>query len=99
MLIVEAKGYPLTVYARGEHKGEPKPTKPGVQARDWYGQVLFDAILRQSKYPSAMVVIALPNFLVFVNLINRTRPALTKLGIGIYLVSESGLVSANALDR
>ena len=32
LLIVEAKGYPATIYARGENKGKPKPTKPGVQA-------------------------------------------------------------------
>src|SRR5260370_37436955 len=92
LLIVEAKGYPGTVYARGENKGKPKPTKPGVQARHWYGQVLFDAILRQAEYPSAQVVIALPDFPLFTNLISRTRLALCKLRIGVYLVSETGAV-------
>lgn len=95
ILIVEAKGYPLTVYARGEHKGKPKPTKPGLQARHWYGQVLFDAILRQSQYPSATVVIALPDFPVFTTLLSRTRSALIKLGIGVYFVRESGIVCTN----
>lgn len=91
-LIVEAKGYPSTVYARGENKGKPKPTKPGVQARHWYAQVLFDAILRQSQYPSAQVFIALPDFPVFTNFITRTRFALRKLGIGVYVVREKGAV-------
>jgi hypothetical protein len=89
LLIVEAKGYPGTVYARGENKGKPKPTKPGVQARHWYGQVMFDAILRQSQFPSAMVMIALPDFPVFSNLISRTDHALKKLGIGVFLVREA----------
>jgi hypothetical protein len=93
-LIVEAKGYPLTVYARGENKGQPKPTKPDVQARHWYSHVLFDAILRQSKYPSASVAIALPDFPVFKSLIARTQFALSKLGIGVYLVRETGRVES-----
>lgn len=76
LLIVEAKGYPGTVYGRGENKGKPKPTKPGVQARHWYGQVLFDAILRQAQFPSATVMIALPDFPVFANLISRTEHAI-----------------------
>ena len=32
MLLVEAKGYPSKVYARGEKKGTPKPTNPRNQA-------------------------------------------------------------------
>lgn len=92
LLIVEAKGYPERVYARGANKGKPKPTKPGVQARHWYGQVLFDAILRQTQYPDASVAIALPDFPVFANLIDRTRHALQKLDIGVFLVSEPCLV-------
>jgi hypothetical protein len=92
LLIVEAKGYPLTVYARGKNKGQPKPTKPDVQARHWYGHVLFDAILRQSKYPAAIIAVALPDFPVFTSLIARTQFALCKLGIGVYLVRATGSV-------
>jgi hypothetical protein len=98
-LIVEAKGYPQTVYARGANKGMPKPTKPGMQARHWYSHALFDAILRQSQYPSASVFIALPDFIVFTNLINRTQGALRKLDIGVYLVRESGSVEAIPLRQ
>jgi hypothetical protein len=98
LLIVEAKGYPSTVYARGENKGQPKPTKPGVQARHWYAQVLFDAILRQSQYPSARIFIALPDFPVFTNFISRTRFALCKLGIGVYIVRETGIVENVPLE-
>lgn len=97
-LIVEAKGYPSTVYARGKNKGQPKPTKPGVQARHWYGHALFDAILRQSQYPSARIFIALPDFPVFTNLISRTRFALCKLDIGIYIVRKTGIVENVSLE-
>ena len=97
-LIIEAKGYPTTVYARGAKKGMPKPTKPGTQARHWYSHALFDAILRQSQYPSASVAIALPDFPVFTNLINRTQSALYKLGIGVYLVRVSGTVEVVSLS-
>jgi cation transport regulator ChaC len=68
------------------------PTKPGVQARHWYGQVLFDAILRQSQYPSAKVIIALPDFPVFMNLIGRTKHALEKLDIGVFVVRDTCMV-------
>jgi len=92
ILIVEAKGYPETVYAHGVNKGKPKPTKPGVQARHWYGQVLFAAIARQHQYPSAIVIIALPDYPIYSSLIKQTRHALDRLRIGIYLVREEGAV-------
>jgi hypothetical protein len=98
-LIVEAKGYPSTLYARGENEGKPKPTKPGVQARHWYGQVLFDVILRQSRYSSARVFIALPDFPVFTNFITRTRFALCKLDTGVYVVGMTGVVENVSLER
>jgi hypothetical protein len=92
LLIVEAKGFPGTVYARGVNQGKPKPTKPGVQARHWFGQVLFDCILRQSEYPDSHVVMALPDFPVYRNLLRRTKDALRKLEIGVYFVGEDGSV-------
>ena len=92
LLIVEAKGFPGTVYARGVNQGKPKPTKPGVQARHWFSQVLFDCILRQSEYPDARIVMALPHFPVYINLMARTSNAIRKLGIGVYFVEENGMV-------
>jgi hypothetical protein len=91
-LIVEVKGYPSTVYARGPKKGKDKPTKPGVQARHWYSHLLLDALLRQSEHPSAEIAIALPKFPVFTKLIARTQTALTKPGIDLFLVSETTTV-------
>jgi hypothetical protein len=77
----------------------PKHTEPGTQARHWYSHALVDAILRPSQYPSASVVIALSDFIVFTNLINRTQTALRKLSIGVYLVRASGTVEVMSLNR
>ncbi len=92
LLIIEAKGFPGTVYARGVNQGKPKPTKPGFQARHWFSQVLFDCILRQSEYPDGQIVMALPNFPVYRSLVARTSNAICKLGIGVYFVEEGGMV-------
>lgn len=92
VLLVEVKGYPSTVYERGERKGQPKRTNPPTQARHWYGEVLFSAILRQAEHPTATVAIALPKFTPFTNLVRRMRHALTKLGIVVYVVEDSGTV-------
>ncbi len=92
LLLIEVKGYPSKVYQRGEQQGKPKRTNPSTQARHWYSEVLFCAILRQAENPDAITAIALPDFTVFINLVNRTRHALEKLSISIYLVEENGLV-------
>ena len=90
MLIVEAKGYPLTVYARGPNKGRPKRTNPATQARHWFAHAILAALLRQADYASAEVSIVLPDFPVYLNLLKRTSPGLSKLGIGVFLVDQFG---------
>ena len=95
VLLVEVKGYPSKVYQRGEKQGQPKRTNPSTQARHWYSEVLFSAILRQAEYPIATVAIALPKFPVFTDLVRRTRHALAKLGITVYIVEESGAVKVS----
>jgi hypothetical protein len=92
VLLVEVKGYPATIFQRGIKKGQPKPTHPVTQARHWYSEVLFLAILRQVDNPTIEVAIALPNFPVFINLVQRTRSALNKLGIIVYFIEETGEV-------
>src|SRR5574341_2413165 len=51
LLLVEVKGYPLTVYQYGRNKGKHKPTKPDTQARHWYSEILLSAILLQEQSP------------------------------------------------
>ncbi len=94
-LLIEAKGYPSKFYERGINQGKAKPTNPRTQARHWYSEALMTAILRQADNPKARVAIAVPEFEVFLNLISRTNQALSKLGIGVYIVNKSGVVSEN----
>lgn len=92
VMLVEAKGYPSKFYQRGEKKGQRKRTNPSTQARHWYSEVLVEAILRQAEAPKAVVAIVLPDFPVFKSLVGRTRNALTKLGITVYFIGETGSV-------
>jgi hypothetical protein len=93
ILLVEVKGYPSKVYERGVNQGQPKRTNPSTQARHWYGEVLLSAILRQGGSPQATVAIALPKFTVYTNLIQRTQHALSKMGVEVFVIDESGVVS------
>jgi len=89
VLLIEIKGYPSKNYQRGKKKGTPKVTAQGTQARHWFGEVLLSAILRQTEHPTATVAIALPDFTVYNNLIRRSRNALNKLGILIFVVKKN----------
>jgi hypothetical protein len=91
-LLIEVKGYPSKLYQRSENKGKQKRTNPSTQARHWYSEVLFSAILRQVENPDVLVAIALPDFRVFNNLVRRTNNALDKLEIKVYFVEETGVV-------
>jgi hypothetical protein len=91
-LVVEVKGYPSTVYARGPMQGQPKQARPTAQARHWFSHVVVAAIVRQAEYPGDSVAIALPNFHLYHKLLDKTRHALDKLGITVYIVEQSGLV-------
>ena len=53
-LAIEVKGYPGTVYARGERAGQPKPTAPTTQARHWFAQALLTAVLTGGGQPSRL---------------------------------------------
>src|SRR5262249_10225803 len=92
VLLIEVKGYPSTMYERGEKKGQAKKTNPATQARHWYGEVLLSAILRQTEDPNAIIAIALPDFSTFTKMVERTHHALVKLGIVVYIVKESGSI-------
>lgn len=91
-LLIEAKGYPSTMYQRGAKQGMPKPTNPSTQARHWYAAALLCSMLRQHERPNAIVAIALPEFPVFLGLIKRTERSLHKLGLRVLILSETGAV-------
>lgn len=89
-LAVEVKGYPGTVYARGERAGQPKPTAPTTQARHWFAQALLTAVLVGGAEERAEVAIAFPDMPRFRDLIARSEWALRRLGVRVILVNEGG---------
>jgi len=89
-LAVEVKGYPGTVYARGERAGQPKPTAPTTQARHWFAQALLTAVLVGGSEDGAKAALAFPDMPRFRDLIARSEWALRRLGVRVFLVSEGG---------
>jgi hypothetical protein len=90
VLMVEVKGYPTTTYARGPKAGQPKPTLPANQARQWFSHALLECLLTRSKFPDAEIAMAFPQMETYLRLIERTRPSLVRLGFGVYVVASDG---------
>jgi hypothetical protein len=93
LLLVEVKGYPSILYQRGPQQGLPKRTSPINQARHWLAEAIFKAIELQAESPEAVIALALPESPRYRNLLKKTAPALSKLGIRVYLVQENGNVA------
>ena len=91
-LAVEVKGFPSALYARGSKAGQPKPTSPALQARHWFAGALLASILTTSKLRRSELALALPDVPRYRALIEQARWALQRLGIGVYLVREGGVV-------
>jgi hypothetical protein len=80
-LSIEVKGYPTNTTR----------TAPATQARQWYSHALLKALdLYQSG--ETEVALAFPDKVTYKNLIARTRRALVRLNIGVYVVDASGQV-------
>jgi len=94
-LIVAIKGYPATLSARGLSRPSSKPTLSWEQAHHWYGQVLMNALLRQSLYPDARMCIALPDYDVLTNILPWIKAGLDRLGVGVLYVREQEVVEAS----
>ncbi len=61
-LLVEAKGYPSTLYRDPRRAGESKPTNPTNQAQQWYSHALLKGMRLQTKHPGAKVALAFADF-------------------------------------
>jgi len=91
-LAVEVKGYPSTTYEHGPKRGQPKPTQPSNQARQWFSHALLGMMLLLDRRPDAEIAIAFADFPTYRNLISRTRFSFGLLGFGVYLVAADGTV-------
>lgn len=98
-LAVEVKGYPSAVYDHGLKKGQPKPTQPTNQARQWFSHALLAMMLLRQKRPDAEIAICLPDFPTYRSLVNRTARSFQLLGFGVYFVPENGDVKLELSHR
>lgn len=61
-LAVEVKGYPSNVYDHGSKRGQPKPTQPTNQARQWFSHALRGRMLLRNRRPDAEIAVCFPAF-------------------------------------
>jgi len=95
ILIVEAKGYPSTLYAHGEKSGQEKPTKPETQARHWVADAIFSILLRvsDSNISNIQFALAFPRAQVYITLLNRLKIFREKFNVLTFIVSEDRAVN------
>lgn len=89
-LAVEVKGYPSTTYDHGPNRGQPKPTQPANQARQWFSHALLGMMLLRNRRPDAEIALCFPDFPTYRSLVERTALSFELLGFGVYLVAENG---------
>ena len=92
-LHVEVKGYPSSTYARGDRKGQLKPTHPATQARQWFAGAFMKSAMLRGGHPDDAVAIGLPDFETYSSLFRRVSDTLEAASIEVIWVDQSGDVS------
>jgi hypothetical protein len=90
-LLVEVKGYPSAHYSTGAKAGEKKQNH-ATQARHYFAGALLTATLMRADHPGDEVVVALPSYTTYEHLARRTAAVLEQIGVGIWLIDQSGHV-------
>jgi Holliday junction resolvase-like predicted endonuclease len=90
-MLVEVKGWPSAMYARGERAGQPKPTQPTLQASHWFAELLTSLIRRGAEHGSRLAM-GLPDMPRYRTLLGEAAWALERLDITVYLVTAEGAV-------
>lgn len=91
-LAVEVKGFPGTVYARGDRAGQPKPTAPNLQARHWLAEALLAACMLGGASDPPEIALAFPDVPRYRKLIAKIMYAIDQLGFQVFLSDEAGVV-------
>ena len=91
-LAVEVKGFPDTVYARGDRAGQPKPTKPNLQARHWLGEALLAACVLRGTNDGAEIALAFPDVPRYRELIGKIMHTVERLEFQVFMCDERGSV-------
>jgi Holliday junction resolvase-like predicted endonuclease len=92
-LAVEVKGFPGTVYARGERAGQPKPTAPNLQARHWLAEALLAVLLLGGSSDQGEIGLAFPDVPRYRELVGRIKYAIDRLGLRVFFAKDSGHVT------
>lgn len=92
-LLVEVKGYPGKIYARGPKTGQPKPTAPTLQAKHWFSDALLKALRTREKDPAAVVALAFPDMPRCRSLLAEVHGSLTTLDVAVFLVQADRSVT------
>lgn len=88
-IVADRAGQRLRVEVKGYPAGS---TSANTQARHHFGDALLAGVLMAEGDDEASCVLAFPAFTTYTNLVTRSRTALEKLGIGVLLVGEDGVV-------
>ncbi len=89
---VEVKGWPSQEYADPRRAGETKRTSPTLQAAHWFAGAVSSAMKLRHAHPHDRVVVALPDIPRYRALHRERAEPLRRLGVEVWLVSESGVV-------
>ena len=93
-VVIEVKGYPSHLYRDQSRQGQRKPTRPSLQAQQWYSHAMLKVMRLRSSHPTAKQVVAFPDFPRYRTLFEETKCSLDQLGIAVMFVSEAGHVEA-----
>lgn len=96
-LIIEVKGYPSDKYVSGSNKGMKKPTNPNLQAKHWFGEALVALLIAKSRDPGCKIVVGLPSFKIYRDLVDKIEFVMRELDIGFILVDERENVEVKGL--
>lgn len=91
----EVKGWPSDVYADVRRAGEVKRTRPSTQARHWFSQALFAAMMLRDSHPDFESLVVLPDNERYRDLAGRTRTGRAAAGIHVVFVRPDGSVDAS----
>lgn len=91
-IAIEVKGHPQDRLIAGENKGAKRTFHPAAQARTYFANALHAAATTIAKRPGDLHAIALPDVPRYRSMVEGTRVALERLGLGVFIVSSDGSV-------
>lgn len=103
-IIMEVKGYPTRFHTKGLNKGKPKITKPELQAKHWFNEVVMTALLNYKKFkdkPNLKLAIGLPKFDTYEKLVKNIEDYFydNMLEFKVYFVDEASKVEEKNLKK